>query len=406
MPEPTLLMVPDGVAGWEQSSYDGQTPLERAETPNLDRLAQQGKTFRLKNIPDECPPDSGIANLSLLGYDPREFYAGRGPLEALNLGVDLKDGEVAFRCNLVNVSDGILQEYSSGNLPSDTGAELFEALNNAFSDEGFRFEPGIRYRGVMVAEGFEDTKCYLPHDEMGRSLDEIFPEGQNADRLKKFMIESREVLENHPANEARRESGDPPANMAWPWGNGTLKGIPQIQDRYGLQGTVVAGVDLINGLGLSVGMDKADVPGATGDFNTDMNAKAERALSELAEDKLVFLHVEATDEAGHDGDPDLKVEMIERYDRNVAGPVVDALEDQTFRVALGPDHYTPVQERTHVDTPVPFVIVDGKGSDDLLFTESDAAKAPLIQDGWNVIADWYRGNTTSFDTQASVSRTT
>lgn len=404
MTKPTILLVPDGVAGWAQPQYDGRTPLEEASTPNLDALAQRGRTFRLKNIPDECPPDSGIANLSLLGYDPREFYAGRGPLEALNLGVELEEDEVAFRCNLVNVSDdNVLREYASGNLPSDVGAELFAALNEEFADDGFRFEPGIRYRGVMVAEGFEETKCYLPHDEMGRPLNEIYPEGPNADRLTDFMKASRDVLENHPLNVERRENGEPPANMAWPWGNGILGDLPQIQERYGTDGLVVAGVDLINGLGLSVGMEKADVPGATGDFNTDMRAKADRALEELDEETLVYLHVEATDEAGHEGDPDLKIEMIERFDRNVAQPVLEALEERDFRVALGPDHYTPVEERTHVDTPVPFVIVDGEGSDDLLFTESDAEKGPLIEEGWDVMADWYAGRRTPFEQSTPVS---
>lgn len=394
-----MLIVPDGVAGWEQDVFDGQTPLERAETPNFDRLADAGGVFRLKNIPDECPPDSGIANLSLLGYDPREWYLGRGPMEALNLGMDLEEGEVAFRCNLVHVDDNdVLAEYSAGNLPSDVGAELFEELNEEFSDRGFRFKPGIRYRGVMVAEGFEETKCYLPHDEMGRSVNDVLPEGKNAERLRELMLDSRKVLENHPRNRERAENGDYTANMAWPWGNGVMSSLPQVQDRYGLDGTVVAGVDLINGLGLSVGLKKAEVPGATGDFETDMRAKAERALDEIDENKLVFLHVEATDEAGHEGDPELKVEMIERFDREIAGPVADALEDRDIRIALGPDHYTPVQERTHVDTPVPFVVIDDgvESSGDERFTESDAATRPLVTEGWDEMARWFSGESTSF----------
>ncbi len=310
--------------------------------------------------------------------------------------MELEDGEVAFRCNLVNVSDGVLEDYSSGNLPSAIGKELFDTLDDVFSSQGFRFEPGIRYRGVMVAEGFEETECYLPHDEMGREVEDVLPEGGDADRLKDLMLRSREVLDDHPANKNRKEKGARPANMAWPWGNGTLTGIPTLRERYGMVGTVVAGVDLINGLGLSVGMEKANVPGATGDFNTDMNAKAERALEELDDDKLVYLHVEATDEAGHEGDPDLKIEMIERFDKNIGAPVVNALEQRSFRVALGPDHYTPVQERTHVDTPVPFVIVDGNESTQLRFTESAAARAPLIENGWDAMAEWYAGSVTDF----------
>lgn len=394
-----MLIVPDGVAGWAQDEFDGRTPLEEAETPNLDRLADAGGVFRLKNIPDECPPDSGIANLSLLGYDPREWYLGRGPMEALNLGMDLKEGEVAFRCNLVHVDDNdVLAEYSSGNLPSDVGAQLFDALDEAFSDRGFRFKPGIRYRGVMVAEGFETTKCYLPHDEMGRPVKDVLPEGENAERLTQLMRDSRELLENHPLNRKRAENGEYPANMAWPWGNGKMASLPNVKERYGLDGCVVAGVDLINGLGLSVGLEKADVPGATGDFDTDMRAKADRALEELAEDKMVFLHVEATDEAGHEGDPELKVEMIERFDREIGEPVADALENREIRIALGPDHYTPVQERTHVDTPVPFIVIDDgvdTGGNER-FTEPDADRRPLVTEGWNEMARWFSGKQTSF----------
>lgn len=399
MTKPTMLIVPDGVAGWDQEIFDGETPLQRADTPNFDRLADKGGLFQLKNIPDGCPPDSGIANLSLLGYDPREWYLGRGPMEALNLGMDLKEGEVAFRCNLVHVDENdVLAEYSSGNLPSDVGAELFDALNEEFADRGFRFKPGIRYRGVMVAEGFEDTKCYLPHDEMGRPVEEVLPEGQNADRLTRMMQDSRELLREHPLNKKRAENGEYTANMAWPWGNGMMSQLPQVNDRYGVDGCVVAGVDLINGLGLSVGLEKAEVPGATGDFDTDMRAKADRALEELDDDRMVFLHVEATDEAGHEGDPELKVEMIERFDREIAGPVADALENRDFRIAMGPDHYTPVQERTHVDTPVPFVVIDDgvDASGDGRFTEDDADKRPLVTEGWNEMARWFSGKKTAF----------
>lgn len=394
MTAPTLLVVPDGVAGWPQPRYDGLTPLEEASTPNLDRLARRARTIRLNNIPEECPPDSGIANLSLLGYDPREYYLGRGPLEALNLGIELDANEVAFRCNLVSVNEeDVLEDYSSGNLPTKDGESLFQELDQEFSDRGFRFKSGIRYRGVLIANGFEDVDCYLPHDEMGRSIEKIWPEGPHSDRLRRLMTDSRKLLEDHPLNRERREEGKLPANMAWPWGNGTLSGIPQIQERYGLDGVVVAGVDLINGLGLSVGMEKAEVPGATGDFNTDMTAKALRALDELEEDRLVYLHVEAPDEAGHDGDPELKIDMIERFDREIAGPIADTLKQgKTVRVALGPDHYTPVQERTHVDAPVPFLIIDGGKSNDALFTESAADKSPIVQEGWEAMAEWYSGN--------------
>lgn len=390
---PTLLVVPDGMAGWPQDVLGGQTPLEAADTPNLRRLVERGRVYRLKNIPDACPADSGIANLALLGYDPREHHLGRGPLEALNLGLELEAGEVAFRCNLVTVDgEDVLEDYSSGNLPTDQSRELFEALDRRFADEGFRFVPGLRYRGVMVARGLPDVRCYLPHDEMGRPVEDVLPEGPESDRLRRMMAASRETLENHPVNRHRREAGEPPANMAWPWGGGTVESLPSVRERYGLAGgSVVAGVDLINGLGLAVGLRKIDVPGATGDFDTDMEGKARAAVDALKEDHLVFLHVEAIDEAGHEGDPSLKVDMIERFDREMLPPVLEAAEARPLRLLLAPDHYTPVQERTHVDDPVPLLVADEGGRTPGTYSEPGAEGAPLVEDGWEALARYYAG---------------
>lgn len=390
---PTLLVVPDGMAGWPQESLGGETPLEAAETPNLHRLVEGGRVYRLKNIPDVCPADSGIANLALLGYDPREYHLGRGPLEALNLGLNLEPGEVAFRCNLVSVDgENVLEDYSSGNLPSEQARELFGALDGRFADDGFRFVPGLRYRGVMVGRDLSEVRCYLPHDEMGRSVEDVLPEGPGSDRLRRMMVTSREILEDHPVNRRRREEGEPPANMAWPWGGGTVESLPSVRERYGLAGgSVVAGVDLINGLGRAVGLRKIDVPGATGDFNTDMEGKARAAVGALEENHLVFLHVEAIDEAGHEGDPDLKVDMIEQFDREMLTPVLEAVEARSFRLLLAPDHYTPVQKRTHVDDPVPLLVADGGGRSGHTYSETGAREAPLVEDGWEALARYYAG---------------
>jgi len=393
MPEQrVLLVVPDGMADWEQPEFDDRTPLDVAETPNLDALTERGRIYRLQNIPAGCPADSAIANLALLGYDPREYHLGRGPLEAINLGIDLQPGEVAFRCNLVTVSEhDVLTDYSAGNLETEINHNLFQVLNEEFNDDGFRFVPGLRYRGILIVEGMEDVQCELPHDEMGEKVEEIWPSNDGSDRLIDMMKESREILESQPYNRRQKQHGKPMANMAWPWGNGVVRALPSIGELYRRSGSVVAGVDLIQGLGQAVGMENINVPGATGDYQTDMEGKAEAAIEQLDRKDFVFLHLEAIDEAGHDGDAELKVEMIEKWDRDMLGPVRKFREHEDFTLLIAPDHYTPIQKRTHVDEPVPLLVLDGGSTNHVRFREDEARNAPFLESGWEVLADFYAG---------------
>ncbi|MGM0381029.1 MAG: cofactor-independent phosphoglycerate mutase [bacterium] len=395
---PTLLVVPDGMADWPQEELDGKTPLQAARTPNLDRVTRAGRLYRLQNIPEECPADSGIANMALLGYDPRRYYLGRGALEALNLGENLQPGEVAFRCNLVTTDDENLVDYSAGNLSTEEARQLFETLQRELGGDDLRFCSGIRYRGLLISTDFKNMSCYPPHDEMGRRLEELWPEGSESEELVKLMKTSKEILSEHPVNEKRKNEGKKPANMIWPWGGGEMRQLPSIEESYGLAGNVIAGVDLINGLGIAVGMNREEVEGATGDYNTNMKGKARRALKVLDEDRLVFVHVEAPDEAGHEGDAPTKIRMIEKWDREVMGTLVELALQGEFRLALGPDHYTPLQKRTHVKNPVPFLILDDKPADDHdEFSESTAENAKLIRQGWAALADWYKQSNHPFD---------
>ncbi len=395
---PTLLVVPDGMADWPQESLGGKTPLEKAETPNLDRVTEKGRLYRLQNVPPESPADSGIANMALLGFDPRKYYLGRGALEALNLGVDLRDGEFAFRCNLVTTDPEYLVDYSAGNLSTPEAEELFETLENKLGGKNVRFHSGIRYRGLLVSREFKNLSCHPPHDEMGGRLNKLWPSGPGGEKLKNLMLESKQILAGHPVNEKRLEAGENPANMIWPWGGGEMRRVPSIKDVYGLAGNVIAGVDLINGLGIAVGMKREEVEGTTGDYDTNMNGKARRALQVLDDNRLVFLHVEAPDEAGHEGDAPMKVKMIEKWDKEVMGQLAGPACRGEFRLALGPDHYTPVQKRTHVKSPVPFLIVDDNYADDNYeFTETVAADAPLVEQGWEKLAGWYRKDDHPFD---------
>ncbi len=386
---PTLLVVPDGMADWPQEKLGGLTPWEAADTRNLDRFCEEGRSLRLQNIPDESPADSGIANMALLGYDPREYYLGRGALEALNLGLELKPDEIAYRCNLVSVdaADNLV-DYSAGNIETDIAAEIFTDLQSELGNEKIRFSPGVRYRGILILNGVGEVNCVPPHDEMGRPVGELWPRGEGADRLKQLMIESRGFLKSHYLNKKLQEAGNRTADMIWPWGGGKLKQLPRLQERYNLEGRVIAGVDLIKGLGLAIGMDKVEVPGATGDFDTNMAGKAKAALESLAQDRLVYLHLEAPDEAGHDGAPELKKQMIEKFDREILGPLWNRWQEESFNLAIGPDHYTPIQERTHVKEPVPFLVLDGD-KNEYECSESGSRQAPFVARGWEKIADWY-----------------
>ncbi len=386
---PTLLIVPDGMADWPQEEFNGKTPWEAAETPNLDSFCRQGRTVCLQNIPAESPADSGVANMALLGYDPREYYLGRGALEAFNLGIDLVEGEIAYRCNLIFVDEqGRLADYSAGNLAGDLGKQLFADLEEELGNDDFSFYPGLGYRGLLVTDALDLLDCARPHDQMGSPVEKLWPRGPGSQLLKQLMIKSRDILEEHPLNQQRRQAGLKPANMIWPWGGGCYQPLPAIQQRYNLNGSVVAGVDLINGLGRAVGMQKLTVPGATGGYDTDMLGKARAAIKALEPDSLVFLHLEAPDEAGHDGNAQLKLEMIEKFDRDIVGPVYRQWQREFFNLALGPDHYTPIQERTHVKEPVPFLIVDGEVNS-LEFTEKAAKNAPFVSRGWEKLAAWY-----------------
>lgn len=388
---PTLLFVPDGWADWPQPELDDRTPLQAARTPNLDRLAEAGRTYRAANIPEESPADSGIANMGLLGYDPRVHYPGRGPMEALNLGVELKPGESAFRCNLVTVEEGILTDYSAGNLETEVSTAVFQHLNRVFQDQPVRFEPGIRYRGVLVLETGDTPDCYPPHDEMGRAVPELWPEGPGGGLLTDLMRRSQLVIREFLAD--RYPEYVDRVSMIWPWGGGVVRDLPSVGERYNRSGHVVAGVDLINGLGLALGMKRHDVPGATGDFDTDMTGKVEEALIHLTGTDLVYLHVEAPDEAGHEGDADHKVEVIEQLDEEMLGPIAGSVLDENLELLVSPDHYTPIQKRTHVPDPVPLLhLAPDVEPDGLGYDEDVAEEAPLVEEAWDVLADLYAGN--------------
>ncbi len=366
-----LLLVPDGAADFPLADLGGKTVLEAAHIPHMDMLAQRGVCGTAITVPAELPAGSDVANLSLLGYDPRIYYTGRGPLEAASLGITAAPGEIIFRCNLITVTDGVLEDYSAGHISTEEARALMRAVGEALGRPGLHFYPGMSYRHLLVIEGdYGKAACRPPHDVVGTPLAQVMPAGPGAEELIRIIEASEEVLRDHPVNRQRVAEGKAPANRIWPWGQGPMPSMPLFEDIFGKTGAMITAVDLLKGLGVCAGLTIVTVPGATGYFDTDYAAKARYALESLNFGDMAFVHVEASDEAGHLGDAGVKIEALEKFDELVVGTVLDGLEAAggDYRVMVAPDHYTPVVKKTHVPDPVPFAVW-GPG------VEADACRA-------------------------------
>jgi 2,3-bisphosphoglycerate-independent phosphoglycerate mutase len=355
-----IILVPDGAADWPVEEHGGLTPLEAANIPNMDFIARQGICGTAVTIPPGMPSGSDVANYSILGYDPAEHYSGRGPLEAASMGVKLEPDEVAFRCNLVTEGEGRLLDFSAEHIPSSESRVLMEYLDRSLGDDRTSFHPGVSYRHLLVLKGeeFLESSCLPPHDVVGEKVEDILPKGKGASRLVELVRESRRLLEGHVVNEKRRQRGLRPANMIWPWGQGKPPSLTSIQERYSLQGAIITAVDLLKGLGIYAGLEVVNVPGATGYYDTDYGAKALYAVKSLFDKDMVYIHVEAPDEAGHEGNWEAKVEALENIDKMIVGTLLNELPhiSEDFAFLVIPDHLTPIEVRTHVPDPVPFAI--------------------------------------------------
>jgi 2,3-bisphosphoglycerate-independent phosphoglycerate mutase len=355
-----IVLLGDGMADCPLPSLGGRTPLQAAETPNMDRVAAEGRSGLARTVPVGMPPGSDVANLSVVGYEPSKYYSGRAPLEAAAMGVSLGKGEIAFRCNFVTVKDGKMEDYSAGHISSEEGRGLIEALKPLMP--GGRLYAGVSYRNLLVLSAGEEAICTPPHDILDQPIAGYLPKGNDSELLIELMEASRPVLSDHPVNARRIAEGKRPANMIWLWGQGPAPSMPTLQEKSGLRGAMISAVDLLKGIGVYAGMEVIDVPGATGTIDTNYEGKVDAALSALARVDLVYLHIEAPDEAAHEGDVELKIRAIETFDRRVVGPVVEKLEASKFqwRILLLPDHPTPISLRTHTDKPVPFAVM-GEG---------------------------------------------
>lgn len=359
-----IVLVADGMADYPLEELGGKTPLETARTVNMDFLAQHGKVGMTCFIPKGMTPGSDIANLAIFGYDPAKYFSGRGPLEALNLGIDLKDDEVAFRCNFITVENDKLVDYSAGHISTKEALVLIKTLNKTLGAEDTRFYAGVSYRHLLVVRGavpeFLNIKCYPPHDIMGGNISKHLPKAATAESEKiiQLMDKSKNVLSEHEINLVRIDLKENPANMIWLWGQGKKVRMPPFKQKYGVEGAVISAVDLIKGIGLAAGLTPITVPGVTGYYDTNYEGKAGYALEALKNKDFIFVHVEAPDEAGHNGDIREKIKAIENFDRYVVGKILNEFKNRTedVRILVLPDHPTPISLQTHTADPVCFVM--------------------------------------------------
>ncbi len=393
------------MADYPLPELDNQTPLQAAKKPNIDRLARRGELGLVKTVPDHLnPPGSDIANMSVLGYDPDRYYTGRSPLEAVSMGIQMAEDDLAVRCNLVTLSeesryeDKTMVDYSSDEISTEESGELIDYLQRKLGTDTMRFHAGISYRHCLLCRMPGQVRMGFtpPHDISGRTITGHLPDAEPARQLVEMMKKSYDLLNQHPVNEARRARGLHPANSIWLWGEGRRPGLSDFYEKYQLKAAIVSAVDLVKGLGICAGMTILDVAGATGNIHTNFRGKAEAAVSFLRQGgDFVYLHVEAPDECGHRHEIQNKVRAIELIDEQIVGPVIAALEElpDDFRILVMPDHPTPLSLRTHTHEPVPYLLYDSRNSKqvpvDLAYDEQVCRRSGIYREKGYELMDYF-----------------
>lgn len=390
-----VILIGDGMSDYPISELNNKTPLEVAYKSNIDELTKKGKAGQLTTVLNNIEPGSDVANMSIFGYNPQKYYTGRGPLEAGSMGLKTTSDEVIFRCNFITEEDGKLIDFNAGHISSEEGAILIDYLNKEFSkdhildkSEDGKFYSGISYRHLFVKKGKDlaNLKTTPPHDIVGKvTTDYIKWDDENYSVIKDIMNRSKELLNNHPINKERIANNKKPANMIWLWGQGLKPSLPNFKDIYGLNASVITGVDLLKGIGAFAGLNNINVPGATGYFDTDYKAKGKYAKNALETNNFLFVHIEAPDEAGHAGDIEEKIKAIERIDKYILGQIRDKIDDYgDYKIAILSDHATPIDIRTHTRDPVPLTIyssLEEESADDVnIYTEKAAVNGSLCID--------------------------
>jgi 2,3-bisphosphoglycerate-independent phosphoglycerate mutase len=388
-----VIVIPDGAADEPSEALRGRTPLEAAHIPHMDRIASTGIVGRSRNVPDVFLPASDVATLSLLGYDPVQHYTGRAPLEAAAMGIKLGPGDWAVRCNLIFISGGRLTDFTAGHISSGEGHQLIEAIHAELGRPEIEFHAGVSYRNAMIyrapAPFSDETVTAPPHDHPDRPAVEHLPRGPGADLLNDLMKRAAGILDTHPVNRERVGAGKRPANAIWLWGQGKAPIIPRFAETHGLEGAMISAVDLVRGVGVLAGWHRIDVPGATGYLDTDYAAKGQYAIEALESHDIVCVHVEAPDEASHEGNHAAKVEAIERIDSEIVGPVKKALESlAAWRILISPDHSTLLRTRAHDRAPVAWAMAGtGLSASGGRYSEqaAESSEGPFFNQGYRLM---------------------
>lgn len=398
------IIIPDGCADFAVDSLGGKTPLQAANLPAMDAIAQAGIVGQSDNVPLHLPAGSEVANMTLFGYDPNRFFTGRAPIEAAAQGITLGPDDWAIRCNMVTILNQIMVDFTAGHISTDESRRILETAQQVLGSDRWEFVPGVSYRNLLMYRGqsgvpspfSRETKTSAPHDLTDGSVLDDFPRGPGCDLLTELMQQSAELLESHPVNSERKSKGLREATHFWLWGLGKTPSLESFQSRYGLRGAMITAVDLLRGLAALVGWDRIEVPGATGYLDTNYAGKGQAAIDALRKYDIVCVHIEAPDEASHEGRVDEKIKALEAIDRNIVAPIHQALQGYgDYRILITPDHPTPVSTKKHAHGWVPFATCgaginsSGQGSYDEV---AAAASGVQIKNGWELMPNWIAGN--------------
>jgi 2,3-bisphosphoglycerate-independent phosphoglycerate mutase len=354
-----VLIVPDGAADKPLEIFGGKTVIEAADIPNIDKISIEGRQGMVHTVPKGMQPGSDVAMMSLLGYDPQKNYTGRAPIEAAAQDIALEAEDWVFRCNLVTTADGQMADHSAGHISTKEGSELINEFHKLVNNPQLRFYPGVGYRHLCIIRGMDFSKIetFPPHDFIGEKISKILPKGKQAQLLKELIAQSVQFFENHPINRVRKDLKENPVSSIWLWGQGRRAYLEKFSKIYGKNGAAITAVDLVRGLAKLIGFDLIPVQGATGYLDTNFAGKGQAAIEAMKKYDFVLVHVEATDEAGHNGSPHQKKKALEMIDKHIVGPVYEAIRQyDTWRILVMPDHPTPVEKRSHCDDPVPFAM--------------------------------------------------